>query len=86
MRIEYEADPRAGQDFQFRLLAAQPPLTLFYYVGNRPYGKAVVEETTSEMTVSVPASTAGEFLRLVVQDAVKAEEYRLRIEETDLLD
>lgn len=82
MRLEYEGDPIAGQDFAFNLVEVQPPATFVYYVGNRPYGEEVCEEATCAREVTVPAGTAGEFLRLVVQDNVQSEEYQLRIQES----
>lgn len=82
MRLEYESDPVTGQDFSFNLVEVQPPATLVYYVGNRPYGEEECGEATCTGKVAVPAGTAGEFLRLVVHDAVQEEEYRLRIEES----
>lgn len=80
MRIEHEREPVEEQNFAFTLTGVQPPATLTYYVGNRPYGEEECGETSCDLVVAVPAATSGEFLRLVVQDAVQSEEYQLRIE------
>ena len=79
MRLDHEHDPRAGQEFNFRVLNADPPLKMVYYVGNRPYGEEACTAEPCDFIASVPAQVEGEFLRLVVTDADGSQEFRLRI-------
>ncbi|MDX1664661.1 MAG: hypothetical protein R3272_12775 [Candidatus Promineifilaceae bacterium] len=79
MRLDYEHDPRAGQEFHFRVLNGRAPVKIVYYVGNRPYGEDACTDEPCDFVAEVPAHVEGEFLRLVVSDNSGSEEYRLRI-------
>ena len=80
MQLDYDDEPVAGEKFLFTVSGGQPPTTVIYYVGNRPYGKEVCEEERCSLELDVPVEVGGEFLRLMATDGEgNSDEFRLRI-------